>query len=145
MNTAITRTNMQPGLLGRAVIDDLFESFFTNVPAYVQKSTQGYPVADIYNDVNGNTVMEFALAGFTREELTVEVKPEKRTLTVQANTETSDAGSSRRIARRSFSKTYVNYDDNLDLADAEASFENGLLTIVVPKRPEAKAIEVKIS
>ena len=82
MNTAITRRNATfPGLLGRSVFDDIFDSFFTDVPTYVQKSTQGYPVADIYSDAEGNTVMEFALAGFTREELTVEVKPEKRTLT----------------------------------------------------------------
>lgn len=145
MNTAIAhnRTHL-PGLLGRSVFDDIFESFFTDVPAHVQRSTQGYPVADIYSDGNGNTVMEFALAGFTRDELTIEVKPEKRTLTVVANTDTGESNG-RRIARRSFNKTYVNYDDNLDLAHAEASFENGLLSIVVPKRPEAQPVAISIS
>ena len=68
MNTALARRN-NPGLLGRSVFDDIFDSFFTDVPTYVQKSTQGYPVADIYSDAEGNTVMEFALAGFTRDQL----------------------------------------------------------------------------
>ena len=78
MNTAITRRNATfPGLLGRSVFDDIFDNFFTDVPTYVQKSTQGYPVADIYSDAEGNTVMEFALAGFTREELTVILLAEK--------------------------------------------------------------------
>ena len=144
MNTALTRRNPAfPGLLGRTVFDDVFDSFFTDVPTYVQKSTQGYPVADIYSDAEGNTVMEFALAGFSREDLTVEVKPEKRTLTVAAITESDDQ--QRRIARRSFNKTYVNYDDNLDLAQAQASFENGLLSIVVPKRPEAQPVAIDIT
>ena len=145
MNTALTRRNATfPGLLGRTVMDDIFDNFFTDVPTYVQKSTQGYPVADIYSDAEGNTVMEFALAGFSREELTVEVKPEKRTLTVAAITDTGE-NNGRRIARRSFNKTYVNYDDNLDLAQAEASFENGLLSIVVPKRPEAQPVSIDIT
>ncbi len=145
MDTALTRRNATfPGLLGRSVFDDLFDNFFTDVPTYVQKSTQGYPVADIYSDVEGNTVMEFALAGFTRGELTIEVKPEKRTLTVAADTGNGE-NNGRRIARRSFNKTYVNYDDNLDLAQAEATFENGLLSIKVPKRPEAQAVSIDIT
>ena len=40
---------------------------------WVQRTTEGYPVADIYRDDSGNTVMEFALAGFKKENLHVEV------------------------------------------------------------------------
>jgi HSP20 family molecular chaperone IbpA len=145
MNTALTRRNVTvPGLLGRSVFDDVFDTFFNDIPTHVKQSTQGYPVADIYSDADGNTVMEFALAGFSKENLTIEVKPEERTLTVAANTE--DGGTSeRRIARRSFSKTYVNYDDNLDLAGAKAQFENGLLSITVPRRPEVKPVAIDIA
>jgi HSP20 family molecular chaperone IbpA len=56
-----------------------------------------------------------------------------------------DENSSRRIARRSFQKTFVNYDNNLDLSAVTASFENGLLKVVVPTRPETKPLEVKIN
>lgn len=145
MNTSITRypSTHAPGLLGRTVFDDIFNSFFSDVPTYVKQSTQGYPVADIYSDDDGNTVMEFALAGFSKEELTVEVKPEERTILVAASSDNETAGD-RRIARRAFKKTYVNYDDNLDLARAQASYENGLLSIVVPTRPEIQPLKIKI-
>tara|TARA_Y100001970_G_C14056244_1_gene761726 strand:+ start:653 stop:1084 length:432 start_codon:yes stop_codon:yes gene_type:complete len=134
-----------PSLLGRGVFDDIFGTFFNDAPTYVQRSTQGYPVADIYTDQNGNTVMEFALAGFSRSDINVEVKPETRSITVSANTETDDNDvQQRRIARRNFTKTYVNYDDNLDLASSIAKFENGLLTIEVPKRPEAEPLRIEI-
>ena len=43
-----------------------------------------------------------------------------------------------------FKKTYVNYDNNLDLSAAKADYENGLLTISLPTRPEAQAINVEI-
>jgi HSP20 family molecular chaperone IbpA len=142
MSTAIS--TFRPGLLGRGVIEDVFDNFFSDFPSHLRRSTQGYPVADIYRDSEGNTVMEFALAGFTKDDLTIEVKPEKRSITVSAETVVA-AEDARRIARRSFQKTYVNYDDNLDLSGAEASFENGLLMVCVPQRPEVTPVTIKIT
>mgnify|MGYP003153642582 CR=1 FL=1 len=135
----------RPGLLGRAVFDDVLSNFWDNgaFSTMLAKSTQGYPVADIYRNGDGDTVMEFALAGFSRSELSIEVKPEKKSITVRASSD-SENDSNRRIARRSFEKTYVNYDNNLDLAASTAEFENGLLRVVVPTRPEAKPVTVKI-
>tara|TARA_R100000808_G_C2074865_1_gene100947 strand:+ start:152 stop:511 length:360 start_codon:yes stop_codon:yes gene_type:complete len=114
-------------------------------PQLMQKTTQGYPVADIYREDNGDTVMEFALAGFSKDDLAIEIKPENKSITVSANHSTEDSRiNSRRIARRSFTKTYVNYDNNLDLDATRAEFENGLLRLVVPQRPEAKPLRVEI-
>ena len=142
MNTALT--TYRPGLLGRSVFDDIFDSML-DIPTLVQRTTQGYPVADIYRDDNDNTVLEFALAGFSKGDLNVEVKPEKNTITVSAEAAGEDEGKrSRRIARRSFSKTYVNYDNNLDLNSTTAEYENGLLRLVVSRRAEAKPLTVKI-
>ena len=137
-----TLTTYRPNLLGRGVFDDIFDSML-DFPQLMQRTTQGYPVADIYKNDDGSTTLEFALAGFDKSELNVEVKPEERTITVSAQSDTSSE-TQRRIARRSFKKTYVNYDNNLDLTAAKADYENGLLTISLPTRPEAQAINVKI-
>jgi|TARA_Y100000034_G_C6808105_1_gene363016 HSP20 family molecular chaperone IbpA len=143
MNTTAL-TTYRPSLLGRNVFEDIFDSML-DFPALLNRTTQGYPVADIYRDDNGDTVMEFALAGFSKDDLTVEIKPEKNTITVSAGHSVDpDITSSRRIARRSFSKTYVNYDNNLNLADASADFENGLLRLIVPVRPEVKPLVIDI-
>jgi len=143
MNNAIA--TYRPGLLGRGVFDDVFDNFFTDFPRHLRQSTSGYPVTDIYNDDNGNTIMEFALAGFSRSDLNVDIQPERRSITVSANSsDNSDTESSRRIARRNFQKTYVNYDDNLDISNASAIFENGLLVITVPQRAEIQPISIKI-
>ena len=89
--------------------------------------------------------MEFALAGFSKEDLSIEIKPEKNSITVSAKTSQDDQESnSRRIARRSFTKTYVNYDNNLDLSAISAEFENGLLRLVVPTKAEAKPLTISI-
>jgi HSP20 family molecular chaperone IbpA len=133
-----------PSLLGRGVFDDFFKDVFQDFGNLQRKTVQGYPVADIFADEEGNTVLEFALAGFGKDDLCVEVKSEMQTITVSSNVETSGENG-RRIARRSFTKTYVNYDSNLDLSYATAKYENGLLTIVVPQRPEVKPVSIKIS
>jgi len=143
MTTALSYRHTYPGLLGRGVIDDLFGSFFADMPVHVKQTTQGYPVADIYRNDDGSTIMEFALAGFSKEDLTVEVKPEARSITVEGRSPEENAGA-RRIARRNFQKTYVNYDDNLDLTNAVAEFENGLLIIQVPTRPEVEPLSIPI-
>tara|TARA_A100001515_G_scaffold36435_2_gene28588 strand:+ start:776 stop:1198 length:423 start_codon:yes stop_codon:yes gene_type:complete len=137
-----TLTTYRPNLLGTTVFDEIFNSML-DMPTLINKTTQGYPVADIYKNDDGSTVLEFALAGFKKQELSVEVKPEDRTITVSATS--SDANSEpRRIARRNFKKTYVNYDNNLDLTGAKANYENGLLTINLPIRPEAQPVAIDI-
>ena len=138
-----TLTTYRPNVLGRSVFDEIFNSML-DMPTLINKTTQGYPVADIYKNDDGSTTLEFALAGFSKEELSVEVKPEERTITVSAQTDGA-AQTQRRIARRSFKKTYVNYDNNLDLTSASADYKDGLLTISLPTRPEAQSINVEIS
>ena len=136
-------TTYRPGLLGHKVINEVFDSFFSDFPNHLKASTQGYPVADIYRDDDGSTVLEFALAGFKKKELAIDIQPDKRTITVagQVNEQNKNR---QRIARRNFTRTYVNYDDNLDLSKAHASFENGLLSVRVPQRPEAKSLSIEI-
>ena len=142
MNT--TLATYRTGLLGRNVFEDIFDSML-DFPALMNRTTQGYPVADIYSGEKGETVLEFALAGFAKDELSIEIKPEKNTITVAAKqSEDSDVNTGRRIARRSFEKTYVNYDNNLDLKSTTAKYENGLLRLFVPQKVEAKPLNIEI-
>tara|TARA_R100000008_G_scaffold86404_2_gene79363 strand:- start:665 stop:1102 length:438 start_codon:yes stop_codon:yes gene_type:complete len=144
MNTAIT--TYRPSLLGRSVFDDIFDSML-DMPTLLNKTTKGYPVVDIYKNDDGSTVMEFALAGFDKENLHVDIYPDKRTIEVSADSHGDEESSNfenRRIARRAFHRTFVNYDNNLDLASAEAHYNNGLLRINLPVIEEAKPFNVKI-
>ncbi len=142
--TTTALTTYRPSLLGRTVFDDIFDSML-DFPALMNRTTQGYPVTDMYREEGGDTVMEFALAGFSKDDLKIEIKPEKNSVTVSANHSVpADAPGGKRIARRSFTKTYVNYDNNLDLNATTAEFQNGLLRLVVPVKPETKPLCIDI-
>ena len=138
-----TLTTYRPSLLGRNVFEDFFDTM--DFPTLLSRTTQGYPVADIYKDNDGSTIMEFALAGFQKENLHVEILPEKREIHVSADSHgDEETTSSRRIARRAFHKTFVNYDSDLDLSSAKASYDNGLLRINLPAKPESQPLRVEI-
>jgi len=130
-----------PSLLGRSVWDDLFTKLEPN--SLVRRSTDGYPVTDLYRDDDGNSVIECALAGFDKDQLTIEVKEGRITINADQGGEDSEEAT-RRIARRSFTRSFVDHSNKLDLEKAKASFENGLLRITVPPVPEVQSTIIAI-
>ena len=137
----ITRYKV-PSLLGRSVWDDVFTTMFNQPEILVKRSTEGYPVSDIFTDDDGNSIIECALAGFSKDQLSIEAKDGRITITADGG---SEDASTRRIARRAFTRTYVDHSGKLDLSKASANFENGLLRVTVPPVPEAQATTIVIS
>jgi len=104
-----------PALLGNGAIDRLFENFFENPESYVKQTTNGYPLTDIYKNEDGSQVIEMALAGFNKDDLEIEVK--ENTISIRHETEVKpDERPPRRIARRSFTKTFVDYNNTFNLS-----------------------------
>ena len=131
----------RPSLLSRGVWDELFNNVFQD-PSLTRRSTEGYPLTDIYKDDDGNSVIECALAGFSKEQLSIEVKESRITISADSGGQEEN---SRRLARRSFSRSYVDHTGKLDLTGSSATFENGLLRIVVPQIPNVQPKEISIS
>jgi len=146
MNNISMWKTTYPSLLTRTMFDDVFTGVFSDWERTYRRNTQGYPLVDIVREENGSVVMEFALAGWRKSDLHIDAQPEKNTITVSGSVseEADEVKPQRRIARRNFTKSFVNYDSNLDLAHTTAKFEDGLLTVTVPQRPETKALTVDI-
>lgn len=138
MTALIKRSN--PGL----ILDDLFADFFRDPFPVIKRSTEGYPVTDIFVDDDGNHVIQMALAGFSKENIQVEVKDNSVTIRCESQVKEEDV-KQRRIATRAFCKTFVDYDNKLDLMNADAKFENGLLSLTIPLLPDKvpKQLEIK--
>lgn len=130
-----------PSVVGSAVLNDILGRIYNDPFTTVKQSTAGYPISDLYKDEDENQVIEVALAGFTKDELKVEVKDNAISISSFPTSPSRDAS---RIARRRFTRTFVDYDHQLDMRRSDAVFENGLLRIVIPPTEEAKATTISI-
>ena len=129
-------------IMGRSVFDQIFDQFFDEPQKVIRRSTEGYPLTDIYSTEDGSQVVEMALAGFSKDDLNIGVKDNSITISCEKSSEGD--GNSRRIARRSFSKSFVDYDNKLDLKSTSASFRDGLLKLSIPPVEEVKPTTITI-
>jgi HSP20 family molecular chaperone IbpA len=134
-----------PALLGNSAIDRLFEEFFQNPEPYVKQTTNGYPLTDIYKEEDGSQVIEMALAGFSKEDILINTEANKITISAEGSKLKGQlAENRRRIAKRAFKKSFVDYHNTLDFGSSNATFENGLLRIQIPLRDEVKPRQITI-
>ena len=90
------------------------------------------------------------LPGFRKEDISLEVADGVLTLTGHQKTDTKSNGTDKESAtatqERRVSRA-ISLPENLDLEKIQAAYENGVLTVTLPKREEVKpkqiAIEVK--
>jgi HSP20 family protein len=133
----------------RRNLDRLFGEFAEPVtrPHIIQRGEPGnlMPSIDIY-DRKGEVVVKADLPGAEKENIDLTIT--KDTLTIKAETK-KDEGIKREdyyVQERS-SGTYlrtVQLPQDVESAEAKASFRNGVLEIAFPKKEEAKASEIKV-
>ena len=102
---------------------------FSRLEAIAGSGTN-YPPYNIYNGSNSRTVLEVALAGFSKEELSVET--ERNVLTISANKSSKEERkySNKGISHKNFSRNWQLADD---VEVESVDFKDGLLTITLMK------------
>lgn len=140
--TTLIKRRMSPAIIGSAFFDEIFNEFFVDPQKMIKNSTSGYPVTDIYTNEKGSQIIEMALAGFKKSDL--KVNAEDNTITISCDTESNSGNSPRRIAKRKFKKTFVDYHNQLDFSKTKADFIDGLLKIEIPKIESKKKITINI-
>ena len=102
---------------------------FNRLEAFAGSGTN-YPPYNIYNGSDSRTILEVALAGFSKEELSVE--SERNVLTISANKSSKEDRkySYKGISNKNFSRNWQLADD-VEVESVE--FADGLLTIKMLK------------
>lgn len=131
-----------PLLLPQDIMEE-FGRFFGGLDTYNAEtqslSLRSFPRGDVYVDKEGNRVIELALAGFSKDQLSVVVKDDQLTISAdKCKPDDDDCCKSRTLARRAFKQTFSNFSKEYDLEQSEVSYVDGLLKIVVPKLEEEK-------
>ena len=136
---------LMPSIFSRDFMDDLFDmpqrTYAKSYSANVLMKT------DIKESEEGFTV-EMDLPGFCREDISAELKDGYLTVTAtakKAEENTSDK-KEKYVQKERFHATcnrsfYVG--DNMKLEDIKAKFENGVLTLQVPKKEEIPEEQTK--
>lgn len=103
-----------------------------------------YPPYDIIKEGESNYKIELAVAGFKKDELSIQLK--ENTLTIKGETNSKNSNEEylhKNIARRSFSKGF-SLADNIEIGSA--SFEDGVLSVSLTQNipEEQRPKEIKI-
>ena len=104
-----------------------------------------FPPVNVLQDAEGNYVVRFEVPGVSPEDISIE--SQGRTLTLSGKREASaDPKASfhrRERGTGQFSRSFQ-FPTDLALDQADASYKQGMLTIRIPKRAEAKPRQIAI-
>ena len=122
-----------------------YDKLFDNLSRYVDNSvtSTGFPPYNIRKEGDYHYVIEMALAGFSKEDIEVEVAD--GTLSVRSDKKDDVADNLYRgISFRKFNRKFTLSDD---IVVNDAALDNGMLTInlerIVPEEKKPRLIEVK--
>lgn len=122
-----------------SIFDDLFNNSFSNfVGSDFASNVPSVNISESADDFK----LELAAPGLSKEDFDINI--DKRTLTISAKKETSNEEDKEKFTRKEFG--YTSFSRSFQLpngvkSDAiEASYENGILGILLPKKEEAKEV-----
>ena len=134
---------LRPVSVGFDSVFDHFESLFNESPSL----HTNYPPYDILKTDEHSYVIELAVAGFSKKDISVTV--ENGVLTVESDREGSTESSGQEIIHRGISKRYFkksfSISDDVEIRGAE--LKDGLLRIsmekIIPESRKRKEISIK--
>tara|TARA_R100000081_G_scaffold73654_1_gene40201 strand:- start:563 stop:970 length:408 start_codon:yes stop_codon:yes gene_type:complete len=119
--------------------DNLFDFATT-----LQNKDIGYPPYDLIKGKDDHYILNFALAGFTKDNLNVEVKEKTLTISGSNDKDVDIEYMHKGIASRSFERKFV-LADTLHVEDV--TFNDGILQIlikqIIPEEQKPKQLKIK--
>lgn len=145
-HATVRRDNGLPDL---SDLENIFNSAFSmnESPTLVGKSDFGFPKINVIEH-DGKFIVELGLAGWKKNELRIEVLGDNLVVSGESKESSTQGGKylRRELKRSKFSKTIVLGKD-LDRDNIEATYEDGLLIVTVPKlqksAPRSTTISIK--
>ena len=128
---------------------DRFDDLFDSALRTTNQSSGGYPPYNIERDGDDDYRVTLAVAGFTRDELDIEVEKGVLKIAGKAQQDVAQEGDNSRqtlyrgIAKRGFERRFQ-LDDTIKVVGAD--LENGLLTVnlkrEIPEHQKPRRIEI---
>jgi HSP20 family protein len=136
LTPALARFQRSPWAGLETQIDRLFEN---SLQEFGNVSPTRFPV-DLYEDKD-NTYVRAELPGVSREDINVEMTDGYLTIAASRKTAGNDGEAGESF---SFSRA-VSIADEVQADKVAATYENGVLTVTLPKREEAKPKKISVA
>jgi HSP20 family protein len=119
----------------------LFKEFTSDsfdVPSTIGFADATFPKTDML-DTGDKVIIHLGLAGWNKEDIKIELFNDRLTVIGESKLNNTTEGTylKRELKRSKFSKQFV-LGNNIDRAGIEATYENGLLSISIPKIKRVK-------
>jgi HSP20 family protein len=126
--------------------NNVFDEFFNGFPAYTDKAGLNFPPVNIAENTDGYHI-ELNAPGRDKEDFKISVDNGLLTISYakKEETKTAEVKSIRReFSFQSFKRSF-SLEDKVDAAQIQAKYENGILKIFLPKKPEVKEAAKQIT
>lgn len=128
-------------LVGANFFDEVNNIFKELEKSSFSSYQENFPPMDmVLDEATGNLELTFALAGFTKEEIDIQLDGDF--LKISGKKAEKERPESHKVVRKGIRKRDFECKYQLpakfNLGDAEASFEDGLLSLHIPVREESK-------
>jgi len=112
---------------------DIFDEFFRGLDTFADPfgiRLKGFPRGDLFLE-EGKIVIELALAGYKKDNLSVRVEQDG-SIVVSAEATADSKSSGRAVVKKDFTRKFPQLGKEWDVANAIVTFEDCILRIVVP-------------
>ncbi len=136
---------LMPSILGKDFVNDVFDDMFSFPASY--RSTNCNLMKTDVKDAGDHYELEMEMPGVSKENIKAELKDGYLTVTAQQNVNKDQKDKEGNYIRRerysgSCQRSFY-VGENVKQEDLKAAFQNGILTISVPKAEEKPAVEEK--
>ncbi len=131
----LVKTNYKPA----NSFGNLLNEFFTDFPAVLEKAGFNFPPTNITETAEGYH-LELNAPGRNKEDFKVNIENGLLVISYEKKEEVIQEGLKsirKEFDFQSFKRSF-NLDDKIAAGDIQAKYENGLLKLFLPKKPEVK-------
>lgn len=126
-------------------VDRLFGDFFGRFPLERRVQAIGYPSVDV-EETKDSVIVTAELPGINKKEINITLGEDTLTVSGEKKREKEEKGRTFYRAERSYGsfERTIPLPCEIETNKAKAAFENGILTINLPKSEKAKRKEVSV-
>ncbi len=123
-----------------------FDKMFEDMPMMPEKMRSFTPAVDVYQDKN-NVIVEAPLAGVDPDKVNVSVENDVLHIegAAEHKSEVDEKNYYRKEVRSGSFYRSVALPTHVKADNAKASFENGMLKVIIPKAEEVKPKSIKVN